>query len=278
VALDRVTPLFDRGYLPLAQVACHPKSARFSLKRPFIFGNFASWREVFDRPLEEQRRIYASPEFRAAFRDEMRQPRLFTGQWENLSVFTVEKSERRELVGKNLATLSREQKKDPLDLFFDLALADDLNGQFLLEYSQVNKDLVTHPRTLIGLSDGGAHADMRCEAGYSTYLLGTVVREKRMLPLEEAVRRLTAVPAEVFGVPLRGKVAPGMIADLVVFDPDTVGCGKQEPVHDFPGGGLRYIEKATGIVHTVVNGQVLLSHGEPQGTLPGRVLRSNVVQ
>ncbi len=278
MALDRVTPLFERGYLPLAQVACHPKSARFSLKRPFIFGNFASWQEVFDRSPEEQRHIYGSPEFHAAFREEMRQPRLFTGQWENLSVFTAENPRQRGLVGKDLATLSREQGKNPLNLFFDLALDDDLNMQFLLEYSQVNKDMITHPRTLLGLSDGGAHADMRCEAGYSTYLLGTVVREKKMLPLEEAIQRLTSVPAEVFGVPLRGKIAPGMIADLVVFDPDTVSCDKQEPVNDFPGGGLRYIEKATGIAHTVVNGRVLFSHGEPQGTLPGQVLRSNMAE
>jgi len=277
-ALDRVVPLFDRGYLPLGQVPCHYKSARFNLKRPFVFGNFDCWKVVFDRPLEEQRRLYASPEFRAAFRAEMRQPRLFTGQWDNLSVFTVDKPELRGLLDRDLATLGRQRGKDPLDLFFDLALEDGLNMQFLYEFGQVNKDMLTHPHTLIGLSDGGAHTDMRCEAGYSTYLLGTVVREKQMLPLEEAVRRLTSVPAQVFGVPLRGTVAPGMIADVVIFDPATVGCGKQEPVHDFPGGGLRYIEKATGIAHTIVNGHVLFSHGEAKGALPGRVLRSNVAR
>ncbi len=273
-ALKRTAPLWDRGYLPWAQVACHPKSARFSLQRPFIFGNFTSWKEVFDRSPQEQRHIYASSRFRAAFREELRQPRLFTGQWEKLSIFAVGKPEWRPLVGKDLASLSRQWGKDPLDLFLDLALEDRLQMQFLLEYSQVNRELTAHPQTLIGLSDGGAHADMRCEAGYATYLLGTVVREKAMLSLEEAVRRLTSVPAEIFGVPLRGKMAPGMMADLVVFDPATVACGKQEAVYDFPGGGLRYIEKATGIVYTLVNGQILLLHGEPQGTLPGRILRS----
>ncbi len=277
-ALNRVIPLFDRGYLPLGQVPCHYKSARFSLQRPFIFGNFDCWKVVFDRPLAEQRRLYASPEFRAAFREEMRQPRLFTGQWNNMSVFTVEKPELREFLDKDLATLGQQRGKDPLDLFFDLALEDNLDMQFLYEFGQVNKDMLTHPHTLIGLSDGGAHADMRCEAGYSTYLLGTVVRDKHMLTLEEAIRRLTSVPAQIFGVPLRGTVAAGMIADLVVFDPATVNCGKQEPVHDFPGGGLRYIEKASGIAYTIVNGKILLSQGEPHGSLPGRVLRSNAAQ
>jgi N-acyl-D-amino-acid deacylase len=274
-ALNRVVPLFDRGYLPLGQVPCHYKSARFGLKRPFIFGNFDCWKMVFDRPIAEQKQLYASREFRTAFRDEMRQPRLFTGQWNSMSVFTVDKPELRPLLEKDLETLAQEHGKDPVDLFFDLALEDDLSMQFLYEFGHVNKDMLTHPHTLIGLSDGGAHADMRCEAGYSTYLLGTVVREKNMLPLEEAIRRLTSVPAQVFGVPLRGTVAPGMIADLVAFDPDKVACGKQEAVNDFPGGGLRYIEKSTGIAQTIVNGKVLYANGEAQNILPGRVLRAN---
>ena len=116
---------------------------------------------------------------------------------------------------------------------------------------------------------------MRCEAGYSTYLLGTLVRDKQMLSLEEAIRKLTLVPAHVFGVPRRGTLKAGNIADVVVFDPETVNCSKQEPVHDFPGGGIRYIEKASGIMHTILNGQALFSDGEQTGRLSGRVLRSN---
>ena len=275
-AVNRVVPLFDRGYLPLGQVPCHYKSARFNLKRPFIFGNFDCWKPIFDRPLGEQQRMCADPAFRAAFRAELTQPRIFTGQWEQLRVFTVNKPELQPLLDKSLASLSHERGKDPLDLFFELALNDDLDMQFLYEFGEVNGDMLTHPHTLVGLSDGGAHADMRCEAGYSTYLLGTLVRDKQMLSLEEAIRKLTSVPAQVFGVPLRGTVAAGMIADLVVFDPETVNCGKQEPVHDFPGGGLRYIEKSTGIAHTILNGQVLFSDGQQTGPLSGRVLRSNV--
>jgi N-acyl-D-aspartate/D-glutamate deacylase len=270
--------VFDRGYLPLGQVPCHYKSARFGLQRPFIFGNFDCWKQVFDRPLAEQKQLYASSEFRMAFREEMKQPRLFTGQWNNMSVFTVNKPELRALLEKDIETLGREQYKDPVDCFFDLALQDELQMQFLYEFGQVNKDMITHPHTLVGLSDGGAHADMRCEAGYSTYLLGTIVRDQQMLPLEEAIRRLTSVPAQVFGVPLRGTVATGMIADLVVFDPATVNCGKQEAVNDFPGGGLRYIEKSVGVAHTLVNGKALFSDGAAQSVLPGRVLRSNANQ
>ncbi len=277
-ALQRVVPLFDRGYLPLGQVPCHYKSARFSLQRPFIFGNFDCWKPIFDRPLDEQKRMCADPAFRAAFREELKQPRLFTGQWEQLSVFTVNKPELRPLLDKSLASLSRERGQDPLELFFELALDDNLDMQFLYEFGEVNRDMLVHPHTLVGLSDGGAHADMRCEAGYSTYLLGSLVRDKHMLSLEDAIHKLTAVPAQVFGVPLRGTLRVGNIADVVVFDPATVNCGKQEAVHDFPGGGTRYIEKSSGIVHTLLNGQVLFSDGEQTGPLSGRVLRANAEQ
>jgi len=277
-ALQRVVPLFDRGYLPLGQVPCHYKSARFSLQRPFIFGNFDCWKPIFDRPLDEQKRMCADPAFRAAFREELKQPRLFTGQWEQLSVFTVNKPELQTLLDKSLASLSRERGQDPLELFFELALDDNLDMQFLYEFGEVNRDMLVHPHTLVGLSDGGAHADMRCEAGYSTYLLGSLVRDKHMLSLEDAIHKLTAVPAQVFGVPLRGTLRVGNIADVVVFDPATVNCGKQEAVHDFPGGGTRYIEKSSGIVHTLLNGQVLFSDGEQTGPLSGRVLRANAEQ
>ncbi len=277
-ALGRVVPLFDRGYLPLGQVPCHYKSARFSLQRPFIFGNFDCWKPIFDRPLDEQKRMCADPAFRAAFREELKQPRLFTGQWEQLSVFTVNKPELQTLLDKSLASLSRERGQDPLELFFELALDDNLDMQFLYEFGEVNRDMLVHPHTLVGLSDGGAHADMRCEAGYSTYLLGSLVRDKHMLSLEDAIHKLTAVSARVFGVPLRGTLRVGNIADVVVFDPATVNCGKQEAVHDFPGGGTRYIEKSSGIVHTLLNGQVLLSDGEQTGPLSGRVLRANAEQ
>ena len=277
-ALQRVVPLFDRGYLPLGQVPCHYKSARFSLQRPFIFGNFDCWKPIFDRPLDEQKRMCADPAFRAAFREELKQPRLFTGQWEQLSVFTVNKPELQTLLDKSLASLSRERGQDPLELFFELALDDNLDMQFLYEFGEVNPDMLVHPHTLVGLSDGGAHADMRCEAGYSTYLLGSLVRDKHMLSLEDAIHKLTAVPAQVFGVPLRGTLQVGNIADVVVFDPATVNCGKQEAVHDFPGGGTRYIEKSSGIVHTLLNGQVLFSDGEQTGPLSGRVLRANAEQ
>ena len=115
---------------------------------------------------------------------------------------------------------------------------------------------------------------MLCDAGYATYLLGRWVRERQVLTLEEGVRRLTSVPADFFGIPKRGRIAPGLVADLTLFDADTVDAKDPEYVWDLPGGGKRFVAKATGIQATVVSGQVLYQDGEYQGGLPGQVLRS----
>ena len=110
--------------------------------------------------------------------------------------------------------------------------------------------------------------------GFSTRLLGEWVREKKIMSLETAVRRLTFESASLFGLHDRGLLQPGMVADIVIFDPDTVRPLPHEVVHDFPNGAMRIREPAQGIHMTVVNGQVLLENGKHSGALPGRVLRN----
>jgi len=128
---------------------------------------------------------------------------------------------------------------------------------------------------LLGLGDGGAHLDMLCDSGYPTYVLGTWVRERKVLTLEEAVRRMSSDPADFFGIAQRGKIAPGMAADLVVFDPATVGsAGKPERLYDLPGGAKRMVMRSRGIEYTLVNGVVTWEKGALTGAAAGRVLRS----
>jgi N-acyl-D-aspartate/D-glutamate deacylase len=128
---------------------------------------------------------------------------------------------------------------------------------------------------LLGLGDGGAHLDMLCDSGYPTYVLGTWVREKKVLTLEEAVRRMTSDPADFFGIKDRGRIAPGMAADLVLFDPETVGsAGRPERLHDLPGGGKRMVMRSRGVELTLVNGEVTWQKGALTGAKAGRVLRS----
>ncbi len=117
---------------------------------------------------------------------------------------------------------------------------------------------------------------MLCNAGYPTYLLGTFVRERAMLSLEHAVRRITAEPAAFFGLRDRGRLAPGMAADITIFDRDKVGCEERPEIRrDLPRGGRRLVTKAEGISHVIVNGRMLLQDGNHTGDLPGQTLAPN---
>ncbi len=278
-SLLKAEPLIKRGAIP--QVNCRPILARFTLKEPFIFANFTCWRPLFNRPREEQKQVYQDPAFRTAFRKEMAEPRIFTGNWETIRVREARLPEHQRLIGKDIAEIAREQGKDPLDTFLDLALAEDLEMRFMMFLLNMDpvrvKELITDKRTMIGLSDGGAHVNLLCDAGYSTYLLGTWVRERQALTLEEAVRRLTLEPASFFGLSRRGRIAPGMAADLAIFDPQRVSCPEEpEMIYDLPGGEGRLVLRAEGIHYTVVNGTVLFEGGKHTGALPGQVLRSGM--
>jgi len=137
------------------------------------------------------------------------------------------------------------------------------------------RELLNDRSVLLGLGDGGAHLDMLCDSGYPTYVLGTWVRERKVLTLEEAVRRMTSDPADFYGIKDRGRIAPGMAADIVIFDPATVGMGaRAERLHDLPGGGKRMVKRSRGIEYTLVNGEVTWEKGKLTGAAAGRVLRS----
>jgi len=168
--------------------------------------------------------------------------------------------------------------KDPLDAFLDLAVEEKLDTVFVL--SEINVDpeavaaLLSSPYTVVGLSDGGAHVQFDSGVGFSTRLLGYWVREKHIMPLEEAVSQITFHSASAFGIYDRGLVRPGMAADLAIWDADSIAPLSEDIVHDFPNHGWRIREQAQGIAYTVVNGEVLIEQGEHTGATPGRVLRN----
>ncbi len=278
-AVEKVQPIlgWDKA---VPQVTCRPLRVQFNMKNPFLFAIFSAWHHVFNKSVEEQMQIYADPGFRNAFREEMDKRRIFRGQWGRMTVIDAHTEAVKKHVAskKTVAEIARDQGKDVVDAFLDLAVADRLELMFDLQAFNFEpegvKNLVSDPRFLIGLSDGGAHVDMLCDAGYATYLLGRWVRDNQVLSLEEGVRRLTSVPADLFGIPNRGRIAPGLVADLTLFDPDTVDAKDPEYVWDLPGGGKRFVAKSKGIKTTVVSGNVLYQDDEYQGGLPGQVLRS----
>ena len=137
-------------------------------------------------------------------------------------------------------------------------------------------ELLNNPAILLALGDGGAHVDMLCDCGYPTYLLGTWVRERGALSLEEGVRRLTSDPADLFGIRVRGRLKQGLAGDVAIFDPASVGStNRGERRYDLPGGAKRMVMPARGVSHTIVNGTIVCRHGQTTGLGgTGRVLRS----
>lgn len=274
--LIRTAPLLARGAIP--QVTCRPLIVQIDLRKPFIFANMACWNPVFNRTPEEQIAIYRGQQFRDAFRDALKTPMIFGGDWVRAVIHEVDKASLRPLLGRNVADIARERGHDPVDTFLDLAIDDGLAMQFTYELFNSDEsripELITDSRTMIGLSDGGAHVDMFCDAGYCTYLLGTWVREREVMSLEHAVRRITSEPAALFGIQQRGRLAPGLAADFAIFDLARVGSKKRgEMRNDLPGGGRRLVMPAQGVEYTIVNGQVLFEHGRDTGARAGQVLR-----
>jgi N-acyl-D-aspartate/D-glutamate deacylase len=169
-----------------------------------------------------------------------------------------------------------------VDAFLDLALADDFRTEFMSATMNTDAGAVAeifmHPAAVLGLSDAGAHITQFSEAGQTSQLLGHWVRERQALSLEAGVRLVTGAPAEIFGIPDRGRLAPGLAADITVFDPRTIACHEEEVVHDMPDGGPRYVARGSGIQWSFVNGQPIIRDGrlpEPQAVSgAGRVIRA----
>jgi N-acyl-D-amino-acid deacylase len=275
--LEATDALCKKGAVP--QVSCRPLIIQIDLRAPFIFANLPCWKPAFQRPVEEQKQFYRDASFRAAFRKEMEAPKVFGGKWERCVVHEVGNPAMKPLLGKSVAQIAKERGKNGLDTFLDLAIEDELQLQYTYELFNAKEEnipeLILEPRVMIGLSDGGAHCDMLCDVGYCTYLLGTWVRDRGVLTLEHAVKRITSEPAALFSITQRGMIKKGLAADFAIFDFNTVGSKKRgEMWNDLPGGGRRMVMPAQGMQYTVVNGSVLYEGGKHTGALPGHVLRS----
>ena len=261
----------------IPQVTPRPIMSQGDLKNPTMFGSFVSWQKAFNRPPAEQMALYHDPAFRQAFRQEL-ESRKRTHMWGQMRVLEVGRPELAGHVGRTLEEIAASEGKQPVDAYFDLGLADNLDTRF--QSSTFNFDpagierLITDDRCLIGLSDGGAHVDFICDVGYATALLDLWVRKRGALSLERAVHKLTQVPARLFGIPDRGVLGEGKVADLVLFDPATVTAKAPKYAYDLPCNGRRLVSESEGIKATFVAGVQLYDEGKHTGALPGRVLRS----
>jgi N-acyl-D-aspartate/D-glutamate deacylase len=261
-----------------AQAACRPIVFQVTLLDPFPFGTIPAFREVLAGDRQERRRLYEDGTWRARARPGWDAAEPTSPQLRKL--FVAETTARPELVGRSVHEVAAERGVHPLDVLVDVALADDLAARFTVVFGNDDPDAVAEllrdERMLVGLSDAGAHASQICDAVFTTSLLREWVRERGVLTLESAVRRLTSLPAAVFGLAGRGEIRPGWHADLVAFDPATVGPEPARRVTDLPAGADRLIAGSVGITHTWVNGRAIRFDGVdvagPRGR-PGRLLR-----
>jgi N-acyl-D-aspartate/D-glutamate deacylase len=127
---------------------------------------------------------------------------------------------------------------------------------------------------MIGGSDAGAHLDRMFGASYTTRFIGDMIRGRKLVPLERAVQMITDTPARLFGLKDRGRIAEGWIADLVVFDPETIAGDDAELVRDLPGGTPRLTAQSQGIVRVLINGVETVIDGKSTGATPGTILKS----
>lgn len=258
---QRCAEALARGHELYILTSCQPLSFDFTLKDPYVLLSHAAFDPVKSARMEELPALYRDKAFREAFRDNLRHPKagiLFLGNWRHIEVGQSQRPEHQAFEGQSIQALADQHGVDPVDFFLDLALAEDLEMHFVGKFFNNNDEGVApslkHPASVITLSDAGAHLTYMCDAGFGLYFLSHWVRETGHFTLSEGIRRLTSEPADRFRIPDRGRLHVGGPADLLLFDPETVGISKPLPRQDLPGGGTRMVRTATGVHGVWVNG------------------------
>lgn len=261
---------------------CFPAHLYFTPEEMNQFDDMPAWREALSRPLAERLTLLRNPAVRTALSQDFRtvRTRVFSGNWCDISV-THTRPENHAAVGHSIAELARASGREPIDVFLDLALSEDLQTGFkILDFANRDQEalatMLKHPHAVIGLSDGGAHTKLFSLGKYPIEFLAHWIRDRELMSLEEAHWRLSFVPAWIIGLHDRGLLREGMAADVIVYDLERLRIEPTEPemVYDLPGGEGRLVQRAVGIDYTIVNGQVTFERQTCTGARPGTVLRS----
>ncbi|HTL87727.1 MAG TPA: amidohydrolase family protein [Acidimicrobiia bacterium] len=264
------------------QVSCRPLTFQMNLREPFTFNMRSTFQELMDRPVEERMKAYRDPAWRTRAYDEL-SGRIGALPVNFDALAVAESSTHPELIGRKVVELAEERGATPLDVMLDMSLDEELETRFTSVLANNDPDaiaeLLPDDTVLLGLADSGAHVSQLCDACFATDFLGNWVRDKEVMPLEQAIFKLTGEPADVFGLSDRGTLEVGKAADVVVFDFDQVAPGPLRRIRDFPADGERLVaDKPEGVRHVLVNGTAIREDGEPVAdavaSRPGTLLRS----
>jgi len=260
--LDAIASANGRGHKLVGQVSCCPLTMDFTMLSPYPVEGLQSWKAALGLHGEPLKAVLASRAFRDGVGVELASSaafRLFNGEWDKVQVVETAHAVNAHYEQQSIGEIAHAESRDPLDVMLDLALAEDLRTVFTAQLLNSDEDAVgrmlNHSHSLVSLSDAGAHLTFFNDAGFGLHLLGHWAREVQAMPLTEAVRRLTQQPAQVFGMRDRGVIHAGLAADLLLFDPATVGRGPKRRVFDLPAGGPRLTTDAIGVHGVWVNGQ-----------------------
>jgi len=275
--------VFKEEGLPIyAMTQAKPFQNRYTLLDAQCFDEFPTWKSAMFSPVPLRKQMFADSAMRKKLRAEAiedQSPSVFPRRWDVIFVDHVKLPKNKIFERKTVQEIARAEGKDGLDWFLDISLEEELETRFVHTNTQGDPnavcEILKHPAVMIGQSDAGAHMGYDARFGYSTAFLGCWVRDHGIMSLEEAVNKLTFRVASVFGLSDRGLLRAGFAADIAVFDPATVNTLEPEYVQDLPAKETRMIQKAAGVPHTVVNGEVVIQDGAPTGAFPGKVLRPN---
>ncbi len=251
-----------------------------------LYAGVPSWHALMNLPHAERIAMLRDPEQRALMRTGVEHPNrdpdagstLPPPHWDVTFVDEVSDPRDQKYLRRSIAEIAGEQGVAPADAMLDLALSEDLAVKFRWEnktsvWEESVRESMKHPSMLMGVSDGGAHLDRDDGADWSSYFLRFWVLDRQVWTLEEGIRQLTQVPAALAGFGGRGALLPGYAADLMIFDPETIGPGTKRLVHDLPGGEARFSARPRGVHATVVNGEPIVLDGKLTQALPGEWLR-----
>jgi len=272
-----------RGAEVIALTVPQTPTIRVNLHSGFVFDTLPGWAPFFRLPIEERIEKLKDPSFRVQLKAGANSEKgllKFMADWSNMKVSAVFAPENKPYEGRLIGEIATEQKRDPFDVFVEVAIADGLKTSFMpqfpaesLELYRERAKLWADDRTVIGASDAGAHLDMIDTFAVPTVVLELAVRKYGVISLEQAIHQLTAKAAGLVGLRERGELREGWHADIVIFDPNQVARGEVYTREDLPGGCMRLYADACGIHNVIVNGREIIREGTYLGSPAGVILR-----